>query len=177
MHQSELQQQVLSVLEKFTGLEPLKELVWSKLNYEHVNKPITRRSWPEPASAALHEDPTLLAAGGQGGDFHVVYSRLAKDRLSLGDERAIATRLLKDHPYALFVFSDRTQKHWHFLNVKLADDVEKRKLFRRITVGPFEKMRTASQVISQLDLEKISPRPVRAFPACDPGAARCRLRC
>jgi hypothetical protein len=65
-------------------------------------------------------------------------------------------RLLKDHPYSLFVFSDRTQTHWHFLNVQMVDDQEKRKLYRRVTVGPNEKMRTACQVISQLDLASIS---------------------
>lgn len=63
MHQSELQPQVLGILERFNGIEPLKELVWSKLNYERVHKPITRRSWPEPVASALNEDPTLLGAG------------------------------------------------------------------------------------------------------------------
>jgi hypothetical protein len=153
MNQIELQAQVLGLLDKFRGTEPLKELLWSKLNYDKKNESISRRKWPEPAAAALHEDPTLLASGGEKGDFQVLYSRLAKDRLSLADERLVTSRLLKNHPYSLFIFSDRSQTNWHFLNVKLADDVEKRKLFRRITVGPAEKMRTASQVISQLDLE------------------------
>jgi hypothetical protein len=39
----------------------------------------------------------------------------------------------------------------------MAEPEEKRKLFRRVTVGPNEKMRTASQVIAQLDLESVSP--------------------
>jgi len=157
MNQIELQAQVLGLLENFSGIDPLKNLVWTKLNYDRVNKPVTRRSWPEPAASVLQEDPILLASGGENGDFRVLYSRLVKDRLSLADERSVTSRLLKDHPYSLFVFSDRNQRNWHFLNVKLAEDVEKRKLFRRITVGPFEKMRTASQVIAQLDLEAISP--------------------
>ena len=87
----------------------MKELFWSRLNYERVNKPTTRRGWPGSASEVLADDPTILAAGGQGGDFRVLYSRLAKDRLSLADERIVTSRLLKDHPYGLFVFSDRTQ--------------------------------------------------------------------
>jgi hypothetical protein len=53
--------------------QPLKELFWTKLNYDQVNKPIARRSWPEPASAALADDPTLLAAGGRDGDSRVLY--------------------------------------------------------------------------------------------------------
>jgi type I restriction-modification system DNA methylase subunit len=155
MNQIELQQQVLDLLQKFQGIDPLKELFWSHLNYDRVNKPIGRGAWTDAAKEALADDPTLLAAGGEKGDFHVVYSRLAKDKLSLADERIVTARLLKNHPYGLFVFSERTQTHWHFLNVQMADEEEKRKLYRRVTVGPNEKMRTACQVVSQLDLASI----------------------
>jgi hypothetical protein len=155
--QVESQAKVLDLLQDFNGTEPLKELFWSTLNYDRVNQPTTRRKWPEPAAAVLADDPRLLAAGGAHGEFQVLYSRLAKDRLSLVDERIVTSRLLKDHPYSLFVFSDRSQTNWHFLNVKMAETPEKRKLFRRITVGPNEHLRTASQIISQLDLSTISP--------------------
>lgn len=151
-----VQSDILNLLQQFSGLEPLKELFWGSLNYDRVNQPITRRKWHEKASSVLADDPTLLASGGKDGAFGVLYSRLAKDRLSLADERIVTSRLLKDHPYGLFVFSDHQQKNWHFLNVKMAQEEEKRKLFRRVTVGPNEKMRTASQVISQLDLESVS---------------------
>ena len=155
--QIELQANVLGLLQNFRGTEPLKELFWSQLNYNRANKPITRRGWAEGTSALLHEDPLLLATGGGDNDFQVVYSRLAENRLALGGERLVVSRLLKNCPYSLFLFSDKSQTNWHFLNVKLAEDESKRKLFRRITVGPYEKMRTASQVISQLDLASISP--------------------
>ena len=155
--QDDIRADVLTLLQNFRGVEPMKELFWSHLNYERVNKPTTRRGWPVSAAEVLADDPTLLAAGGQGGDFRVLYSRLAKDRLSLADERIVTSRLLKDHPYGLFIFSDRTQTNWHFLNVKMAEEEEKRKLFRRVTVGPNEKMRTACQVISKLDLASVSP--------------------
>jgi hypothetical protein len=122
MLQVESQTEVLHLLQNFSGTEPLKELFWSTLNYDRINRPTTRRGWPEAAAAALVDDPTLLAAGGAHGEFQVLYSRLAKDRLSLADERAVTNRLLKDHPYSLFVFSDRQQANWHFLNVKMAED-------------------------------------------------------
>ena len=147
---------VLTLLQNFQGAEPMKKLFWTCLNYEQVRKPLTRRQWPESTTRLLAEDPTLFAAGGQDGDFKVLYSRLEKDRLSLADERIVTSRLLKDHPYSLFVFSDRAQTNWHFLNVKIAEDEEKRKLFRRVTVGPNEKLRTACQVVSKLDLASIS---------------------
>ncbi len=155
MNQIELQSQVLNLLENFNGIAPMKKLFWTLLNYDQVNKPTSRRGWPDATSSVLQEDPFVLASGGENNDFHVVYCRLAKDRLLLADERIVTTRLLKDHPYGLFVFSDRTQTHWHFLNVQMADEEAKRKLFRRVTVGPNEKMRTACQVISQLDLASI----------------------
>ncbi|MGO9260911.1 MAG: hypothetical protein ACLQU1_32080 [Bryobacteraceae bacterium] len=98
MDQVTLQGQVLELLQRFSGTEPLKDLFWSKLNYDRKNEPTSRRKWPEAAAAAVADDPTLLAAGGADGDFHVLYARLAKDRLSLADERTVTSRLLKDHP-------------------------------------------------------------------------------
>ena len=155
--QADIRADVLTLLQNFRGTDPLKELFWSRLNYDRENKPIGRRNWPESVAEILVDDPTLLASGGKDNDFKVLYARLAKDRLSLSDERIVTSRLLKDHPYGLFVFSDRNQTNWHFLNVKMAEEQEKRKLFRRVTVGPNEKMRTACQVVSQLDLSSISP--------------------
>ncbi len=60
---------------------------------------------------------------------------------------------MRDHPYALFVFSNKTQDHWHFINVKYDEESEKRRLFRRITVSPEERLRTASERVARLDLE------------------------
>src|SRR5438105_306057 len=106
MESSNTQAEVLAILSNFTGIEPLKELFWSRLSYDRVSRTVTRRSWPEGASSILAGDPTILASGGKDGAFRVLYSRLAKDRLSLADERIVTSRLLKDHPYGLFVFSD-----------------------------------------------------------------------
>jgi len=78
--QDDIRADVLTLLQNFRGVEPMKELFWSHLNYERVNKPTTRRGWPGSAAEVLADDPTLLAASGQGGDFRVLYSRLAKDR-------------------------------------------------------------------------------------------------
>ncbi|HXM41304.1 MAG TPA: hypothetical protein VN924_08635 [Bryobacteraceae bacterium] len=57
-----------------------------------------RGNWPNPAAELLADDPTLLASGGRDSDFKVLYARLAEDRLSLSDERVVASRLLKNHP-------------------------------------------------------------------------------
>jgi hypothetical protein len=157
MPQRERQQTVLELLKDLRGLDPLKELFWSELNYERVNQPLPRRTWTDTAVKALAEDPVLFAGGGANNDFHVIYARLASDRLLLGQERPVVSRLLRDHPYALFVFSNAAQDRWHFLNVKYDEKSEKRRLFRRITVGPEERLRTASECLAMLDLEAIHP--------------------
>src|SRR5437867_8376147 len=140
MSRPERQQNVLDLLNGLRGIEPLKRLFWSELNYQRVNQPLSRRGWTESASKPLADDPVLFAGGGEDNDFHVIYARLASDRLLLGNERPVVSRLLKEHPYALFVVSNATQDRWHFLNVKYDESAEKRRLFRRITVGPEERL-------------------------------------
>jgi len=155
MARPERQQQVLDLLKGLRGIEPLKQLFWSELNYQRVNEPLSRRGWTDSAAQALAEDPVLFAGGGENNDFHVIYGRLASDRLLLGAERPVVSRLLREHPYALFVFSNKTQDRWHFLNVKYDKAVERRQLFRRITVVPGDGLRTASERIALLNLEEI----------------------
>lgn len=157
MSRPERQKTVLDILKSFRQLEPLKQLFWSELNYQRINQPLTRHGWTETATKALVEDPVLFAGGGQNNDFHVIYGRLASDRLLFGLERPVVSRLLRDHPYALFVFSNEAQDRWHFLNVKYDEQAKKRRLFRRITIGPEERLRTASERLGLLDLEAISP--------------------
>ncbi len=151
----ERQQSVLNLLHQFRGIDPLKQLFWSELNYERVNTQLSRRGWTDAVAGGLTDDPLLLASG--ANDFHVIYSRLNSDRLLMGLERPVVSKLLKDHPYALFLFSNSKQDQFHFLNVKYNDDLQKRRLFRRITVGPHERLRTASERIALLDLADISP--------------------
>jgi len=127
------------------------------LNYDRVNQPLSRRGWSQTAANALTEDPVLFAGGGQNNDFHVVYSCLPQDRLLLGQERPVVTQLLKEHPYGLFIFSNQTQDHWHFINVKYDAETEKRRLFRRISISPEERLRTASERVAMLDLQSIQP--------------------
>jgi len=155
---------VLDLLRDLRGLDPLKQLVWTELNYRRVNQPISRRNWPAPASTALADDPLLFASGAGDGAFHVIYLRLAADRLLLTQERPVVAQLLRDHPYSLFVFSNAPRDRWHFVNVKQADDPQKRRLFRRITVGPEERLRTASERLTMLDLESVPGGAAAAAP-------------
>ena len=164
MAQLQRQQTVLELLRQFRGLEPLKQLFWSELNYQRVNQPLSRRDWTPATATALAEDPILFATGGQDDAFHVIYARLANNQLLLGQERPVVSRLLRDHPYALFVCSNTTQDRWHFINVKYDTETDKRRLFRRITISPEERLRTAAERLSLIDLDSISPDLSRLTP-------------
>ncbi|WP_375467893.1 Eco57I restriction-modification methylase domain-containing protein [uncultured Nostoc sp.] len=153
----ELQQSILNSLQNLKSLDALKKLFWSQLNYERVNKELSRRKLTDVVANELTEDPLLLASGGANNAFHVIYARLSSEELSRQSERKVVDYLLKEHPYALFVFSNKLRSQWHFINVKYDNTLQKRKLFRRITVGEGEQLRTATERISLLDLENIHP--------------------
>ena len=157
MPNSERQQKILAILQTLDGLEGLKRLFWQELNYERENKPISPRHWPESLKEALAEDPVLFASGGEEKAFHVVYCRLASSDFKRGLQRLVVNQLLRDHPYALSVFSNKNQSIWHFLNVKFDERAEKRRLTRRITVRPGDGLRTAVERMALLDLQAISP--------------------
>ena len=145
-------QVIQDILRGLSGTEPLKRLFWTELNYERVNRPLSRRGWGETAAGALADDPVLFARGGD--DFHIIHAPLNSDKLLMAMERPVVSRLLQDHPYALFVFSNTKQDRWHFLNVKYDEDVQRRRIFRRITVGPEERpyLRTASERLDKINL-------------------------
>lgn len=126
------------------------------MNYERVNRTLSRRRWTARVKNELAEDPLVLASSGNDNAFHIIYARLKSDCLTRDGERLVVNHLLKDHPYALFVFSNHAQSQWHFLNVKYDNTPEKRKLFRRITVGESKQLRTATEQLSLLDLESIN---------------------
>ena len=86
----------------------------------------------------------------------MMYCRLASDSLQRGLERPIVNQLIREHPYCLFVFSDKTQSAWHFLNVKYDEKAEKRRLFRRITVRADSGLRTAAERLQMMDLASMA---------------------
>ena len=95
---------IRNILQNFNGIDSLKELFWAELNYDAQNDPL-----PHDGGNDLASDPILFATGGSDADFHIIYVHLDTDRLSLTTERRLITQLLRDHPYALFVFSNNRQ--------------------------------------------------------------------
>jgi adenine-specific DNA-methyltransferase len=155
MAQVERKQTVLTILQNLRDLDGLKNLFWEELNYQRQNKPLGVRDWPAPAKKALAGDPVLFASGGEDDAFHVIYCRLDSDTLTRSLERPVVSQLLGEHPYALFVFSNKDRSRWHFLNVKHDAQASKRRYFRRITVAPGEGLRTAAERLQMLDLASI----------------------
>jgi len=148
------------------SLEPLKQLFWTDLNYERANKPLSYRNWPKTIQDTLYVDGTndgslfLLATGGRENDFDIIYIHLASEELYLGYERPIVMKLLQDHSDSLFIFSTAKLDKWHFINVKHDSKSAKRPMFRRITVGPEERLRTASERLAMLDLANREQAPL-----------------
>ena len=165
-HDLDHQTHILNILENFHGIEPLRKLFWTELNYDHENLPLPYQD----TNNDLASETVLWATGGANNAFHVIYTQLNSDRLLLTAERRVITQLLKNHLYALFIFSNRDQTEWHIVNVRHdADDPDRRRLFRRITISSDEKLRTASERIAMLDLasidtdfEALSPLPIQA---------------
>jgi hypothetical protein len=154
-----------NLLGKFDSLDKLKRLFWDELNYDRVNDTIHPANWDNE----IAELPVVFAEGGsqEMGGFKVLYTKLKGNELRLMHERTIITQLLRDYPYALFVFSNENEDTWHFVNVKMAvikdsDDnrkPQKRRLFRRLTIAPpYNHLHTAINRIAMLDLERVSGR-------------------
>ena len=142
-------------LKNLDSVEKLTGIFTRRLNYQYEASPISTRHWKEDiVNSILNNDIKLLA---EHQDFHIIYCRI--ENLLLGIERPIVNQLLKEHPYLLVVFSDKSVKNWHFVNIKYDEEVKNRRLFRRIVIGPDERLHTAAQRISILEVidEKISP--------------------
>ena len=151
---------VRNILGELRSLGKAREL-FAELNYDSAHDQISRQGWSEAVANTLAEDPQIIACH---DDFKIIYARLDSDGLFLGDERPVVNKLLKECPYLLCLFSDRQQQQWHFVNIKYDEDIKKRRLFRRITVGPGERLRTATERLSLLDLERICPDLIGIYP-------------
>ena len=141
------------------GLPAVKSLFCTELNYGHADVPLSYRGWPDRAREALTGPPVVLARHeSQFGDFDVIHATLAPEQrgrnfpLSITAERQVIEQLLANHPYAIFLFSDVDQRHWHLVNVRYDEEAARRRVFRRIAIGPHERLRTASERVAMLDL-------------------------
>jgi len=158
---TQMQQRVYDLLHRVPtdGLEAVKRLFWTELNYDRASEPLSYRGWPDSLKALLQDAPVILAQHqSQFGSFDVIYAQLASEQrgrvfpLSLTAERQVINQLLQNHPYALFLFSDAEMQHWHLVNVRYDKEASSRRVFCRMAIGPYERLRTASERVAMLDV-------------------------
>ncbi len=133
-------------------LDGLGEL-WAELGYDHAHDLISTRQWPPSETETLAEPPRIIATTATNSDFRIIYCRLRDSQLWLTPQRPIINRLLQDNPYSLFIFSNDSQTAYHFVNVKYEATGTNRRIFRRISIGQSERLRTATERLSLLDVE------------------------
>jgi len=160
-------------------LDALKELttyaqaveLFGALGYSDASDaPIPRRLLPDGV-------PMLNAKYlAERGGFKILYIQLDSAQLSRAQQRKVIDALIHEHPFCLFVFHNHTDQVdrtlWEFINVKYgktATSQQQRKLIRRITIGPSERiqnrLRTAAERIVRLDLSArphISPLEIQS---------------
>jgi len=168
---------IKGLLQALTGDRPEKNFealrsLFAELNYEYqkVELPLSG-----DAEKCLAGHPLVIA---EAGGYRIVYARLADERLKKTSEREVLKELAKKLPYALFIFSNKSQNSWHFINIKdinadekkITDRTKKLQILRRITIAPEERLRTASQRIAMLnaqnapgDMLGVSPLAVKAL--------------
>lgn len=138
----------------------LTDLFCDTLNYEVRGAPLVTDAWTAKRASEPLLDGRIVASH---EDFQVVYCRIP--RLLLTTERPIVNQILRHvSPYSLVVFADEKNEYWHFVNVKYDEDAERRRVFRRITIGPDERLHTAAERIAMLEVvdEAISPLALQA---------------
>ena len=163
---TDTQQRVYELLHRVPtqGLSAVKQLFCTELNYDHTSELLSDRQWPEGVRPLLEDVPTIIAQHeSEFGSFDVIHTRLSAEQhgrtfpLSLAAERQVINQLLNEHPYALFLFSDPAEQHWHLVNVRYDKEASSRRVFRRIAVGPYERLRTAAERVAMLDLADLAP--------------------
>ncbi len=173
------------------GLVAVQQLLCTELGYDHAHEVLSHHLVPDSAPCTLVRSPTILArATSPTGNFDIIYTRLSssQDSLaspsSLSEERWIIKELLTEHPCALFIFSDRDERRWHFVNVPFDEQVARRQVHRRAELGPDEALETAARCLALIDLsvEAFGHRPLsplavqhRHDHAFDPGVAADRF--
>lgn len=153
-------QLIKSVLKSLDSLDQLKKL-FCYMNYEVREELIPFRYWSETARSVIADEPHLIAKGGDDPTypFKIIYIRLNSKSLPAENERVVICQLQGACLYGLFVFSNKTKTHWHFINVITDVQHPNKQIFRRLSVGPeeqkFDRLRTATEILTKLDLDEI----------------------
>jgi len=122
-----------------------------RLNYEPAFDTV-HSVFSEAVRAYIQSAQTIA----RQDEFKVVHCVLKK--FPKGQERDAVKQLSMYHPHNLVVFSDRDFSEFHFTNLRYIKqqkgNIEQRiRPFRRIVIGPNERLRTASERLAMLELQ------------------------
>ena len=140
-----------------TKIDGLKKLFWEELNYNSDNVPVSKANWTDEYSDLFIETPVSFATCAINEGFHILFFHLNSEKMQISTERQVVNKLIVDYPYSLFVFSNRNQDRWHFVNAIQNQDKKRSKqlILRRISVSKEDRLRTASERIAKLDVSLV----------------------
>jgi type I restriction-modification system DNA methylase subunit len=155
-------------LSKLNSTEALRALFadWSyEVDFAPVYLPQATKA-DEKAREHLAEDPEILA---RAGEFEIIYAPLRDWKGAIGAQRLVISRLLSTHPFALWIFSDKSEKTWHFVNVKRGagkgQAAMSRHILRRFSFRTGDTPgRTSVEQLQNIDLAALATLPGMAPP-------------
>ena len=151
-------------LSKLDSLHELRTL-FADWSYEADFSPVflgLATKADEAAQEALAQEPEIIA---RAGEFEIIYAPLKEfERKAIGAERLVISRLLKDHEFALWIFSNEDKTKWHFVNVKRGagdgQNAMARHVLRRFSFVRGEIAgRTSVERLQKIDLAGLSVLP------------------
>lgn len=135
----------------------LADLVYD-LGYDYDNAPINAltRNWTEKQKKLVNQVIKL----GSHGDFSLIWVRLNSPSILRSAQRTIINLINRQFPYNMIIFSNLQNDTWDFVNMKAVKDKEseedkepkKRQILRRIRIDREERLRTAIERISLLEV-------------------------
>jgi len=147
------------------GSSELKDLFYD-LNYSVKSEDYPISRWPESIRKQISK-VSILAE--HNHDFRIFWAKLDSNNLYRNTQRAVISRINRDFPYNLIVFSNQDETLWDFVNVKLVsvdDDSEenrlpeRRRIVRRISIRPDEPNRTAIERLAKTAITDDSSSPL-----------------
>ncbi len=162
-------------LSRLHSPDALREL-FANWSYEADFAPVylgSATKGDEAAQNALADEPQILA---RAGEFEIIYAPLKDWQRAIGGERLVISRLLNDHPFALWIFSDQAGQNWHFVNVKRGAGKGKAAMSRHVLRRfSFERGQLPGRT-SLEQLLKIDVAPIGVLPGMAPAALAVQAR-
>ena len=156
---------LIDLLISLKSKEDVKRMFIEHLNYSHSSGSVS-----SSLSDKLRKEIITIEKIAEQNQFFIIYCRLPV--LLKGSERPISEQLSKTFAHNLIIFTNKNEREFHFTNLKY---IEKKKEliktphrpFRRIVVGSFEKLRTASERIQLLKIENENESALQVNLKCE----------